>query len=176
MADTPGTAELGEALKRVDSKLQQQFGSKFEDRSTFRGELTYTVSPEDWIAVLTFCRDSEDLRFNRLECLLGNHFPERADKPFEVVAHLTSLPNNTRLRVKVRLTEGAGLPTATDLWPSAGFDERECWEMFGITFEGHPNLIRLLTIPEFRGFPLRKDFPLAGHIGGRIRMDLRGKI
>jgi NADH/F420H2 dehydrogenase subunit C len=176
MTPTPDTAQLGAALKTVDSKLRQQFGRRFLDASTFRGELTFTVAPQDWVPVLTFCRDSEDLRFNRLDCLLGNHFPQRAEKPFEVVAHLTSIPNTTRLRVKVQLAEGETLPTVTGVWPSAGFDERETWEMYGIVFEGHPNLIRLLTIPDFQGYPLRKDFPLQGRIGGRIRMNLKGTI
>ena len=66
--------------------------------------------------------------------------------------------------------------TVTALWPSAGFDEREAWEMFGIEFEGHPYLRRLLTTDDFEGFPLRKDFPLQGTVGGRVRTDLRGKI
>ena len=74
------------------------------------------------------------------------------------------------------MAEGETLPTVTGVWPSAGFDERETWEMFGIVFEGHPNLTRLLTIPDFQGHPLRKDFPLQGRIGGRIRMNLKGKI
>ncbi len=102
--------------------------------------------------------------------------PERADAPFAVVAHLLSHTHGHRLRVKAALTEGQTLPTVTDLWPSAGFDERETWEMFGIVFTGHPDLRRLLTTDDFEGFPLRKDFPLQGTVGGRVRTDLRGKI
>ncbi len=107
---------------------------------------------------------------------MGDHLPERAAAPFEVVAHLVSHTHGHRLRVKTALAEGQGLPTVTGLWPSAGFDEREAWEMFGIVFEGHPDLRRLLTIEDFEGYPLRKDFPLQGTVGGRIRTDLRGKI
>jgi NADH-quinone oxidoreductase subunit C len=86
-----------------------------------------------------------------------------------VVAHLLSHAHGHRLRIKTALAEGEGLPTVTGLWPSAGFDEREAWEMFGIVFEGHPNLQRLLTTDDFEGYPLRKDFPLRGTVGGRIR-------
>ncbi len=116
------------------------------------------------------------LAFDQLDCLLGDHLPERAAAPFEVVAHLVSHTHGHRLRVKTALAEGQTLATVTGLWPSAGFDERETWEMFGIVFEGHPDLRRLLTTDDFEGFPLRKDFPLQGTVGGRIRTDLRGKI
>ncbi len=102
--------------------------------------------------------------------------PERTEAPFEVIVHLTSHTHGHRLRVKTALAEGQGLPTITGLWPSAGFDEREAWEMFGIVFHDHPDLRRLLTTEDFVGFPLRKDFPLQGTIGGRIRTDLRGKV
>jgi len=142
----------------------------------FRGELTFVVAPEDWVSVLTYCKESESLAFDRLDCLLGNHYPGRTDQPFEVAANLTSIPNTTRLRIKTQLAEGQSLATATGIWPSANFDERETWEMFGVVFEGHPNLERLLLIPEFKGFPLRKDFPLEGLVGGRIRTDLKGKL
>jgi len=168
--------ELSAALKTVQKELTSKFGKKLLETSTFRGELTLVVAPEDWIAVLTYCRDSETLGFDRLDCLFGNHYPERADQPFEVVANLTSIPNTTRVRIKTRLADGESLPTATGLWPSAGFDERETWEMFGVVFDGHPNLQRLLLISDFQGFPLRKDFPLEGLVGGRIRTDLKGKL
>ena len=117
-----------------------------------------------------------ELAFDQLDCLLGDHLPERSAAPFEVVAHLISHTHGHRLRVKTALAEGQTLATVTGLWPSAGFDEREAWEMFGIVFEGHPDLRRLLTTDDFEGFPLRKDFPLQGTVGGRIRTDLRGKI
>lgn len=176
MAQAKSIDELTAAHKQVASVLQGKFGRKFIESSTFRGELTYVVAPEDWHEVLQFCRDADELRFDRLDCLCGNHFPERAEEPLEVIAHLVSIPNTTRLRVKTRLAEGQSLPTITDLWPSAGFDERETWEMYGIRFDGHPNLVRLLTVPDFNGFPLRKDFPLQGTVGGRIRWNFKGEI
>jgi NADH-quinone oxidoreductase subunit C len=116
------------------------------------------------------------LAFDQLDCLLGDHLPERREAPLHVVAHLLSHTHGHRLRVKTALAEGETLRTVTSLWPSAGFDEREAWEMFGIVFEGHPNLRRLLTTEDFEGHPLRKDFPICGTIGGRIRTNLKGKI
>ena len=152
------------------------FGGRIVERAEFRGEVTLSVAPEAWLDVLTFCRDNEATAFDQLDSLLGDHLPERTAAPFAMVAHLLSHTHGHRLRVKTALTEGQALPTVTGLWPSADFDEREAWEMFGIVFIGHPNLIRLLTCDDFEGFPLRKDFPIQGTIGGRVRTDLRGKI
>ncbi len=156
--------------------LEQRFGAKLLSRVEFRGELTYVVAPEHWAEVLSFCKDDPALAFDQLDCLLGDHLPDRAEAPFELVVHLLSHTHGHRLRIKTSLAEGQSIPTITGLWPSAGFDERETWEMFGVVFEGHPDLRRLLTTDDFEGFPLRKDFPLQGTVGGRIRTDLRGKI
>lgn len=156
--------------------LENNFGARLLEAECFRDESTYSVAAKDWLEVLAFCRDDPRLAFDQLDCLLGDHLPERSEAPLQVVAHLLSHTHGHRLRVKTALAEGDTLPTVTGLWPSAGFDEREAWEMFGIVFEGHPNLSRLLTTEDFEGHPLRKDFPLQGTIGGRIRTDLRGKI
>jgi NADH-quinone oxidoreductase subunit C len=158
------------------AELEERFGARLLARSEFRGEVTYVVAPTDWVEVLRFCKGEPALAFDQLDCLLGDHLPERAAAPLEVVVHLVSHTHGHRLRVKTSLAEGQPLPTITVLWPSAGFDEREAWEMFGIVFEGHPDLRRLLTIDDLEGYPLRKDFPLQGTVGGRIRTDLRGKI
>lgn len=175
--EKPGVpACLPASLEAAAAKLEKRFGARVHERTDFRGELTYRVAPEDWMRVLSFCRSARELAFDQLDCLLGDHLPERAAAPFEVVVHLTSHTHGHRLRVKTALAEGQGLPTITGLWPSAGFDEREAWEMFGIIFHDHPDLRRLLTTEDFDGFPLRKDFPLQGTVGGRIRTDLRGKV
>lgn len=168
--------EIPEAMKVVFAKLEGEFGEKFLGSSFFRDELTFTVSVEDYVAVATFCKESPDLAFERLDSLLGNHYPTRVGAPFEVVLHLTSVSRNARLRLKVPLADGQKIPTISGVWASADWDEREAWEMYGIEFLGHPNLIRLLTTEDFEGFPLRKDFPVKGTVGGRIRTDLKGKI
>jgi NADH-quinone oxidoreductase subunit C len=167
---------LPATLVAAAAKLEKRFGVRLGERTEFRGELTFTVAPEDWMRVLSFCRSARELAFDQLDCLLGDHLPERGAAPFEVVVHLLSHAHGHRLRVKTSLGGGQVLPTITGLWPSAGFDEREAWEMFGIGFHGHPDLRRLLTTDDFEGFPLRKDFPLQGTVGGRIRTDLRGKV
>ncbi len=167
---------LPASLLAADRAVLDRFGARILERIEAFGELTYCVAPGDWTEVLSFLKDSPEGAFDQLDCLLGDHLPEREDRPLAVVVHLVSHAHGHRLRVKTALAEGQGLPTLTGLWPSAGFDEREAWEMFGILFEGHPDLRRLLTTDDFEGHPLRKDFPLQGTVGGRIRIDLRGKI
>lgn len=169
-------SELPQSLVRAAIKLRRRFGRRLLEGRVFRGELTYVVTPADWLRVLSFCRDARELAFDQLDCLLGDHVPERAEAPLQVVVHLTSHTHGHRLRIKTYLAENQPLPTITGLWPSAGFDEREAWEMYGIVFEGHPDLRRLLTPDDFEGFPMRKDFPLQGTIGGRVRTRLSGKI
>ncbi|HZJ02675.1 MAG TPA: NADH-quinone oxidoreductase subunit C [Thermoleophilia bacterium] len=168
--------QISDALKSVFDKIEEKFGARLLGSSVFRGELTFLVAPEDLVEVATYCKAPEGLGFDRLEFLTGNHYPERLEQPFEVAVQLTSMATNDRLRLKVPLKEGQKMPTLTSLWPAANWCERETWEMYGIEFEGHPNLIRLLTDADFEGHPLRKDFPVRGLVGGRIRTDLKGKI
>ena len=176
MADAAAPQGLAPSLVAAADALAAAFGDRIVERTEFRGELTLSVAPEAWLEALTFCRDDATAAFDQLDSLLGDHLPERASAPFAVVAHLLSHTYGHRLRVKAALAEGQAVPSVTGLWPSASFDEREAWEMYGIGFTGHPNLIRLLTTEDFEGFPMRKDFPLEGTVGGRVRTDLRGKI
>jgi NADH-quinone oxidoreductase subunit C len=90
-------------------------------------------------------------------------FPER-DLRFDVVYHLLSLKTNRRVRVRLAVDDATAVPSATGLWPSAGWYEREAWDMYGIFFAGHPDLRRILTDYGFEGHPLRKDFPLTGYV------------
>ncbi len=172
----PSVTGLPESLKAAAAVLEGRFGERLLEKVEWQDELTYVVSPSDWAEVLGVCRQAPELACDRLDSLFGDHLPERASAPLQVVANLVSSTHGHRLRVKTQLAEGQTLSTVTVLWPSAGFDERETWEMFGIEFEGHPYLQRLLTTEDFEGHPLRKDFPLQGTVGGRVRTDLRGKI
>ncbi len=175
MSAAPASS-LPSSLAVAATALEKRFGKRLLERVEWRGELTYAVAPSDWAEVLGACRQMPELDFDQLDSLLGDHVPQRSAAPFQVVAHLVSHAHGHRLRVRTALAEGEKLATVTALWPSAGFDEREAWEMYGIEFEGHPYLRRLLTTDDFEGFPLRKDFPVQGTVGGRVRTDLRGKI
>jgi NADH-quinone oxidoreductase subunit C len=104
-------------------------------------------------------RDTPALRFNVLvEVTAADYFP-RAPR-FEIVYHLLSIPNRQRLRVKVRVGDGGTVPTVQSIWPSAGWPEREVWDMFGVVFDGHGDLRRLLMPEDWEGHPGRKDYPV----------------
>jgi NADH-quinone oxidoreductase subunit C len=145
--------------------LQQRFGPAIVETHDQHGDHTVVVSREALVAVLRYGHDTAALAFDMLTDLTAVDylkFPGREDGPrFEVVYHLYSLRHNHRLRVKVRLEEDdAVVPTAVPLWPIANWLEREVWDMFGVRFDGHPDLRRLLLYEEFVGHPLRKDYPI----------------
>jgi NADH-quinone oxidoreductase subunit C len=147
------------------ARLRERFPREIVETHDWRGDHT-VVSERSAIAdLLRFCRDDEALAFDMLMDLTAVDYlkyPGREDGPrFEVVYHLYSLRHNHRLRVKVRVEEDdAVVPTAVPLWPIANWFEREVWDMFGIRFQGHPDLRRLLMYEEFVGHPLRKDYPV----------------
>ncbi|MBL94506.1 MAG: NADH-quinone oxidoreductase chain 5 [Alphaproteobacteria bacterium MarineAlpha3_Bin5] len=127
------------------------------------GELTLEVESESIVVVLKFLRDDQNCRFKQLIDICGIDFPDE-DPRFEVVYNLLSLVHNTRIRLKVRTNSDNPVPSATSVFSSASWWEREVWDMFGVTFSNHPDLRRLLTDYGFEGHPLRKDFPLTGHV------------
>ncbi len=125
-----------------------------------RGQAVVLVDRERIADVLRTLRDHPELRFDVLVDLTAVDYLGRAPR-FEVVYQLRSLEKNHRLRVKVAVPEDdPAVPTASSLWKSALWAEREVWDMFGIHFAGHPDPRRLLMYPEFVGHPLRKDYPL----------------
>jgi NADH-quinone oxidoreductase subunit C len=113
-------------------------------------------------------REHPELKFQQLIDLCGADYPERAHR-FDVVYHLLSLTHNRRVRIKVQTDESSAVPTVTGVYPCADWYEREAFDMFGIFFDGHPDLRRLLTDYGFQGYPLRKDFPMTGYV--EVRYD-----
>jgi NADH-quinone oxidoreductase subunit C len=136
-------------------------GAVLESHSQL-GDDTLVLTPESWKAVARFLRDDPQSDMSMLTDLTAVDYPER-DPRFEVVAHLYSLSLGHRLRIKSRVGDREGetveLDTLTDLWGSANWLERECFDMFGVKFLEHPDLRRILLYPEFEGHPLRKDYP-----------------
>ena len=146
-------------------RVRARFGPGVVDAHDHRGDHTAIVARDALLSVLVWCRDEPALAFDMLTDLTAVdylQYPGREDGPrFEVVYHLYSVPHNHRLRVKVRVEEDdAVVPSAVALWPIANWFEREVWDMFGVRFEGHPDLRRLLMYEEFVGHPLRKDYPI----------------
>ena len=120
---------------------------------------TMYVPADRLVETCTALRDTPSLRFNVLvEVTAADYLPR--NPRFEVIYHLLSVPNRLRLRLKVRVGEDASVPTVQGVWPSAGWLEREVWDMFGIIFDGHPDLRRLLMPEDWEGHPQRKDYPV----------------
>ena len=134
------------------------------------GELTLTAPVGRVVQALTLMRDR--FGFAQLIDLCGVDYPERPQR-FDVVYHLLSLTKNQRLRLKVQTDEDTAVPTVTGVYPCADWYEREAFDMYGIFFEGHPDLRRILTDYGFHGHPLRKDFPMTGYVELRYDDELK---
>jgi NADH-quinone oxidoreductase subunit C len=147
------------------ARLRGRLGARVLDTHEHHGDHTAVVAAEGIVDALRFCRDEPDLGFDMLMDLTAVDYlkyPGREDGPrFDVVYHLYSVTHNHRVRLKVPVEQDApSVPTATALWPIANWLEREVWDMYGIRFDGHPDLRRLLLYEEFIGHPLRKDYPM----------------
>ena len=148
--------------EKLLEKLKKNFSAAIEEIEEFRGELTLIVKKEEIVNICRFLRDDDELKFDSLRDICGADRYE-ADHRFEVVYNLYSLINKFRLRLKVRVDETEQhIQTVSKIWPAADFAEREAYDMFGIIFDGHPDLRRIYMPEEFEYFPLRKDFPLMG--------------
>ncbi|GGD20613.1 NADH-quinone oxidoreductase subunit C [Nocardioides daphniae] len=128
-----------------------------------RGEITFHVRREDLLAVARVLRDDEKLRFELLSSLSGVHYPADTGRELHVVLHLLSMSYNRRIRVEVTAPDSdPHVPSVVSLYPTADWQEREAWDMFGIIFDGHPALTRILMPDDWPGHPQRKDYPLGG--------------
>ena len=142
--------------------IRARFGGVLGDPVTFRGETTFAVNREAIVPLCEFLRDEETLAFDFLADLCGVDRHPAAPR-FEVVYHLYSVRHGHRLRVKVPLgEENPVIDSVTAVWETADWHERECFDLFGIRFRNHPDLRRILLPDDFKGHPLRKDFPLEG--------------
>jgi NADH-quinone oxidoreductase subunit C len=139
------------------------FGDTILDVREHVGEITLTVKRESIVEVCRLLRDTPGLEYQQLMDISGVDYPERPER-FEVSYHLLSLTKNRRIRVKVMTDEHTPVPSIVSLWPVVGWFERESFDMYGILFDGNPDLRRILTDYGFEGYPQRKDFPLTGHV------------
>jgi NADH-quinone oxidoreductase subunit C len=149
------------SIQRVKEKLLEKFEGQLGNFSEPYGLLTVQVKKEALTEVVRFLRDDPELRFIFLTDLCGVHFPDNdADAQFAVVYHLHNLFDNIRIRLRVFLAENESVDSLTPLFASANWMERETYDFFGIRFNGHPNLTRILNMDEMEVFPLRKEYPL----------------
>jgi len=154
-------APLIPARTGIIDEVKAAIGPAFLVAKDEVGEVSIDVARESIATVLTTLRDR--FEYQQLMEIAGVDYPERAER-FEVVYHLLSVTKNHRLRVRVSTDEVKPVPTVTGVYPVAGWLEREVFDMYGVVFEGHPDLRRILTDYGFRGHPQRKDFPLTGYV------------
>jgi len=154
---------MDELLQAISAKVAAAAPGAVLGEAFAFGELTLTVDPSRIIDVLLFLRDDPAGQFVSIIDISGADYPER-DKRFDVVHHLLSPKLNRRIRVKVMTDEETPVASATAVYPGADWYEREIYDLFGVMFEGHPDLRRILTDYGFDGYPLRKDFPMTGFV------------
>ncbi|MGE4253474.1 MAG: NADH-quinone oxidoreductase subunit C [Parvibaculaceae bacterium] len=159
---------MSESLKALSAHIAGKLGPDVLANAIAYGELTLEAAPAQVVKVLRFLRDDAECRFVCFIDICGADYPER-EKRFDVVYHLLSPYKNQRVRVKVRTDEATPVPSVITVFPAADWYERETFDLYGVLFDGHPDLRRILTDYGFSGHPLRKDFPLTGHV--EVRYD-----
>lgn len=153
--------DLGEYIQ---SALPQAVTEILQDRD----ELILVSTRAGLVRLMTFLRDDSNCLFKVLIDICGVDYPERIER-FDIVYNLLSMRFNQRIRIKVRATEDDLVPSIVGVFSSANWYEREVWDLYGVMFSDHPDLRRILTDYGFEGHPMRKDFPLTGHV--EVRYD-----
>jgi len=156
-------APASQALSDLGESIAGALGEDVLATEVVLGELMVRIRRDAVVRVLTFLRDDTSCQFKCLMDVCGVDYPDR-DERFEVVYNLLSVRQNQRVRVKLTTDEDTPVPSVTAVFSSAGWWEREAWDMYGILFSDHPDLRRILTDYGFDGHPLRKDFPLTGFV------------
>ncbi|CAO3352039.1 NADH-quinone oxidoreductase subunit C [Azospirillum palustre] len=164
-----------QALKELGDVIAAKIGGDVLKVEVKLGELMVTVKRPAILAVLTALRDDPATRFEQLTDITAVDYPDRAER-FEVVYQLLSYTHNRRMRVKLATDEDTPVPSAVAVFSAANWFEREAWDLFGIFFENHPDLRRILTDYGFEGHPFRKDFPLTGYVEARYDEDQKRVI
>lgn len=159
MTRTENSSHSEELLSLLQEKLTNQIAA----HAIKLGDVAITVSREHLFETLKILKLDSDLAFNLFVSVTAVDYMDERDDRYEVVYHLSSLSKKHRVRIHVPVPEeDPKVASATQLWSGANFMEREVWDMYGITFEGHPDLRRILLYEEFKGHPLRKDYPVQG--------------
>ncbi|HEY4802908.1 MAG TPA: NADH-quinone oxidoreductase subunit C [Paraburkholderia sp.] len=162
---------MASKLETLKANLEAALGARIVSLTEALGELTLVVKASESLAVAKELRDNPSLRFEQLIDLCGVDYQTYGDGVWEgprfaAVSHLLSLANNWRVRLRVFAPDDAVpiVPSLVEIWNSANWYEREAFDLYGIVFEGHPDLRRILTDYGFIGHPFRKDFPVSGYV------------
>ncbi len=170
-------------LDQLESTLQTALGDAAREIVRDRGEITVTVGPARYLDAMRTLHDDAALRFEQLTDLCGIDYAQWKNRPwdgprFAVVVHLLSVAHNQRVRVRVFAPDDdmPAVASVTPIWSAANWFEREAFDLYGIVFEGHDDLRRILTDYGFIGHPMRKDFPVSGHVEMRYDEQTRRVI
>jgi NADH-quinone oxidoreductase subunit C len=155
-------------LEQLQTEIARSLDSDATHFSVERDELSVFVPRTRIADVLQKLRDDPAIAMSQLMDICGVDYPDRPER-FEVLYHLLSMKNNARIRVRLHTDETSPVPSVVSVYSAAGWFERECWDLFGVSFSNHPDLRRILTDYGFEGHPLRKDFPLTGYV--EVRYD-----
>jgi NADH-quinone oxidoreductase subunit C len=159
---------MDEQLKSLGDRIAAKLGDVITDVTVTFGELTISTAAGDIVKVMTHLRDDPDCRFVCFIDVLGVDYPER-EKRFDIIYLLLSPYRNQRIKVKIAADDTKPVPSIISVFPAANWYEREIFDLYGVLFADHPDLRRILTDYGFSGHPLRKDFPLTGHV--EVRYD-----
>ncbi len=154
---------MSEALQNLGETIATALDHAVLGIDVAYGELSVTARSDQVVQVIRFLRDDPECQFTQLIDITGVDYPNRSQR-FDVVYHFLSMRLNQRIRLKVATDEHTSVPSVVDVFPGANWYEREVFDMYGVTFSGHPDLRRILTDYGFSGFPLRKEFPLTGFV------------
>jgi len=155
-------------VNQLEVEIRRALGDDVQESVIAKSELVIFVSRECIADALQKLRDDPAIMMSQLVDICGADYPEKPER-FEVVYNLLSLRHNGRVRIKVRTDEKTPVPSVVGVYSTAGWFERECWDLFGVAFSNNPDLRRILTDYGFEGHPLRKDFPLTGYV--EVRYD-----
>ena len=144
----------------VVDRLDAQFGERVLETSDAFGDHEVRVALKDWAEVAQFMKDDADLQMDHFIDLTAVDYPERESARFDLVLMTRSSVTGARIRLRTHVKDGEEPGTLSGIWSGANWAEREVWDMFGIKFEGHPDMRRILLYEEFVGHPLRKDYPI----------------
>ncbi len=143
-------------------RVKEMFGDALTETTVFRGEVTHVVKKDRLVELVRFIKTDAALLMDFPVDVLGVDYHPRRPR-FEVVYHFYSTVKKHRLRLKVRVDDGESVPSLTHIYQGLNWPERETYDMFGIVFDGHPNLKRIYMPQDWEGHPLRKDYPLRGY-------------
>lgn len=156
-----------ETLK-IAEEIKGRFPEEVKAIQEFRGQVSVIVRKERIHDIMKFLKETPEFDFDFLEDLCGVDYLGKKDVRFEVVYHLFSMKHRNMIRIKAEVPEDdCNIDSVTDIWAGANWHERECYDLLGIVFKGHPDLRRILLPEDWEGYPLRKDYPLKSDLGER---------